>query len=233
METKTQRDYFPILLNLKDQPCLVIGGGLVAHRKVVSLLQAGARVRVISPEVVDPLEALAGSGDIDLEKRRYRSGDLKDCRLAFAATNQRAVNEACRKEAVETGALLNVVDVPDLCDFIMPAVHQQGDLLLMVCSQGKSPMLSKRIRKEFEKHYGPAYGYISRVLGDMRTQAFKDFSDIRQRKALFKHLIEEGPLDQALTANEKDAETILWKAYENKAMALEQEQNTTRQDVGK
>ena len=232
METRTQRDYFPILLNLKDQPCLVIGGGMVAYRKVGSLLQAGARVRVISPETVAQLEALADSGDIALEKRHYRSGDLKNCRLAFAATNQRAVNEACRKEAMETGVLLNVVDVPDLCDFIMPAVHQQGDLLLMVCSQGKSPMLSKRIRKEFEKRYGPAYGYVSRVLGHMRTQAFKDFSDIHQRKALFQHLIEEGPIDQALTASEKNAETILWKAYEAKAMVLKQEQNTTCQDVG-
>lgn len=231
MASMQERDYFPILVSLKQQPCCVIGGGRVAYRKVLSLLQAGATVKVISPETVAELDQLASFGQITLEKRNYQPGDLTGCRLAFAATNQEAVNEACRLEAVETGILLNVVDVPALCDFIMPAVHQQGDLLLMVCSQGKSPMLSKRIRKEFEKHYGPAYGYISRVLGELRIQAFKDFSDIHQRKALFKHLIEEGPVDQAITANEKAAETLLWKAYEEKARALGKETNTQSQDV--
>lgn len=230
MEIKAEREYFPILLSLKNQPCCVIGGGRVAYRKVTSLLQAGATVKVISPETVDELDVLACSGDITLEKRNYQLGDLTGCRLAFAATNQQQVNEACRKEAIETGILLNVVDVPELCDFIMPAVHQQGDLLFMVCSQGKSPMLSKRIRKEFEKSYGPSYGWVSHTLGEIRLQAFKDLTDIHQRKDLFKHLIEEGPLDQALKMNEEEGKAVLWKAYGIKTETL-QGRNKTCQDV--
>lgn len=215
-----KRDYFPILVSLKQQPCCVIGGGRVAYRKVSSLLQAGASVKVISPETVEELDQLANTGQIILEKRTYQPGDLAGCRLAFAATNQQEVNEACRLEALETGILLNVVDVPDLCDFIIPAVHQQGDLLLMVCSQGKSPMLSKRIRKELEMIYGPSYGWVSHILGEIRLQAFKDLDAIRQRTTLFKHLIEEGPLDEALEMKEEEAKAILWEAYDKKVEAL-------------
>lgn len=225
-----ERDYFPILVSLKNQPCCVIGGGRVAYRKVTSLLQAGARVKVISPETVAELDQLANTGQIILEKRCYETGDLAGCRLAFAATNQQEVNEACRLEATDSGILLNVVDVPDLCDFIMPAVHQQGDLLFMVCSQGKSPMLSKRIRKELEKIYGPSYGWVSHILGEMRLQAFKDFDDIRQRTTLFKHLIEEGPLDKALEMNEEEAKAVLWEAYDKKVEALHRTKKTC-QDV--
>lgn len=221
MPTTPERDYFPILVSLKNQPCCVIGGGRVAYRKVTSLLQAGAKVTVISPETVAELDQLAYTGQIVLHQRTYQPGDLTGCRLAFAATNQQEVNKACRREATETGVFLNVVDVPDLCDFIMPAVHQQGDLLFMVCSQGKSPMLSKRIRKELEKAYGPSYGWAAHILGDIRLQAFQDLPDIRQRKDLFKHLIEEGPLDEALETNEKKAKAILWGAYDKKVATLQ------------
>jgi len=230
MPTTPERGYFPILLSLNNQPCCVIGGGKVAYRKVISLLQAGARVKVISPETVAELDRLAYSGQITLDKRSYQPGDLTGCRLAFAATNQAEVNEACRLEAAEKGILLNVVDVPDLCDFIMPAVHQQGDLLFMVCSQGKSPMMSKRIRKELEKRYGPSYGWVSHILGDIRLQAFKDLPDIGQRKDLFKHLVEEGPLDEALEMNEEEAKVILWEAYDKKVEVLQGTKKTC-QDV--
>ena len=230
MPSVPERAYFPILVSIKNQLCCVIGGGRVSYRKVTSLLQAGATVKVISPETVAELDQLANTGQIILEKRNYQPGDLTGCRLAFAATNQQEVNEACRLESTESGILLNVVDVPDLCDFIMPAVHQQGDLLFMVCSQGKSPMLSKRIRKELEKSYGPSYGWVSHILGEIRLQAFEDLPDIRQRKALFTHLIEEGPLDEALELNEEEARAVLWEAFHKKVGTL-QGTKKTRQDV--
>ena len=210
--TKT-RDYFPILLDLKEQPCLVIGGGRVAHRKVEALLQAGARVTVISPEITEELKEMAAAGIILLKQRHYREGDLAGYRLAFAATSQREVNEACRQEARRSGTFLNVVDVPDLCDFIMPAVHQQGDLLLMVCSQARSPMLSKRIRRELQEKYGPEYGVVSGVMGELRLRAFEDLPEIRQRTALFQYLIEEGPVDEALHLPAEEARVFLWESY--------------------
>ncbi|MEN1761294.1 bifunctional precorrin-2 dehydrogenase/sirohydrochlorin ferrochelatase [Anoxynatronum sibiricum] len=223
MKTTPQRDYFPILLQLTGHPCLVIGGGRVAYRKIESLLQAGARVTVISPQMVPELEALAaahaaeaqpeGKASLRLIRQPYALGDLKGYRLAFAATGNREVNEACRQEAEHCGVLLNVVDVPDLCDFIMPAVHQQGDLLFMVCSQGKSPMLTKRLRKELQQRYGPAYGRVAEVMGELRQQAFQDLPDIHHRREVFRHLIEDGPLDEALTLPPEEARQHLWAAY--------------------
>lgn len=223
MKRPPQREYFPILLLLTGHPCLVIGGGQVAFRKIQSLLQAGGRVTVISPYMAPELEALAathapgtqpdGDASLRLVYRPYASGDMQGYRLAFAATGNREVNEACRREAEAAGVLLNVVDVPDLCDFIMPAVHQQGDLLFMVCSQGKSPMLTKRLRKELQQRYGPAYGLAAQVMGELRQQAFQDLPDIRRRREVFRHLIEDGPLDEALTLPSEEARQHLWAAY--------------------
>lgn len=213
METTIQRSYFPILLQLKNQSCLVLGGGRVACRKTVSMLQAGARVTVISPEVVSELMEMARDEKINWIQRPYQYGDLAGYRIAFAATNQPEVHEACRKEAESCGTLLNVVDVTDLCDFIMPAVHQQGDLLMMVCSQGTSPMLSKRLRKELQERYGPEYGTLTTVMGELRLQAFQDLQEIRQRTRMFRYLIEEGPMDEALKLPEAEARELLWQAY--------------------
>ena len=206
--------YYPILMNIREQACLVIGGGRVAFRKIKSLLQAGAHVTVISPEAVSEVIKMAENGSITFQPRSYQSGDMAGFRLVFAATDNRAVNEACRNEAEERGILLNVVDVPDLCNFIMPAVHRQGDLMLMASSQGSSPMMAKRIRREFQERYGPEYAVVTSIMGEFRLKAFTDLPDISHRKALFHYLVEEGPVDEALKLPESDARQLLKTAYE-------------------
>jgi precorrin-2 dehydrogenase/sirohydrochlorin ferrochelatase len=158
MTPKHRRSWpHPIFLDLGGQPVVVIGGGKVAERKVVMLLEAGARITVVSPEVSERIETLAGEGRIALWQRAYRTGDLQGCRLAYAATSDSAVNQAVRREASDSGIWLNAVDQPDLCDFITPAIVRRGDLTIAVSTNGRCPALARQIREDVEHQYGPEY----------------------------------------------------------------------------
>jgi uroporphyrin-III C-methyltransferase/precorrin-2 dehydrogenase/sirohydrochlorin ferrochelatase len=159
---------FPIVIDLAGRPVVVVGGGAVAERKIEILIEAGARVTVVSPEVTDRVARWARGGRIALERRRYRAGDLAGARLAYAATSDPAVNRAVREEAVREDAWLNVIDEPDLCDFISPAVLRRGDLTIAVSTSGRVPALSKQIREELELRYGPEYAETVQRLGDQR-----------------------------------------------------------------
>ena len=145
----------PIFVDLTGQPVVVFGGGTVAERKIEILIQSGARVRVVSPELTDLVARWAETGRIDVERRGYQAGDLAGARLAYAATSDARVNEAIRDEARREGIWLNVVDQPGLCDFITPALVRRGDLTIAVSTNGRVPGLSKQIRQELEQRYGP------------------------------------------------------------------------------
>src|SRR5215470_4087084 len=119
--------YYPIFMRVAGRPCVVIGGGNVAEQKVHSLLRAGARVTVISPDLAAPLAGLASAGAITHRPRDYASGDLKGFCLAYAATDDERLHEQIAREAEAAGVLLNVVDRPALCDFIVPSVMERGD----------------------------------------------------------------------------------------------------------
>jgi uroporphyrin-III C-methyltransferase/precorrin-2 dehydrogenase/sirohydrochlorin ferrochelatase len=161
----------PIFIDLTDQPVVVIGGGSVAERKIGILAESGARVTVVSPEVTDLVARWGGSGRIVVEQRAYRVGDLRGARLAYAATFDPRVNEAVREEARSEGIWLNVIDQPDLCDFITPALVRRGDLTIAVSTNGRCPALSKQIRKELELRYGPDYAATVERLGELRDRA--------------------------------------------------------------
>ncbi len=161
----------PIFVDLAGQPVVVIGGGAVAERKIEILIESGARVRVVSPEVTDLVARWAEAGRIAVERRGYRAGDLDGARLAYAATSDPRVNESIRDEARRAGIWLNVVDQPDLCDFITPALVRRGDLTIAVSTNGRVPGLSKKIRQELEQQYGPDYADTVARLGDERARA--------------------------------------------------------------
>ncbi|HEY3384667.1 MAG TPA: siroheme synthase CysG [Vicinamibacterales bacterium] len=160
----------PIFIDLSGQPVVVIGGGTIAERKVESLIGAGARVTVVSPEVTDRVDRWSAAGQLTLERRGYRNGDLHGARLAYATASDPQVNRAVQAEARELGIWFNAVDDPELCDFISPAVVRRGDLTIAISTNGRSPALARYIREEIEARFGPAYADAAARLGELRDR---------------------------------------------------------------
>ena len=163
-------DYYPVFLVLKGRPCLVIGGGKVAERKVTGLLAAGGQVTVISPGCTEGLRARQASGLIRWLKRRYQPGDLAGVFLAIAATDETQVNEAVAHEAEERGIPLNVVDATPLCSFITPSVVRRGAVTLAIATGGASPALAKRIRIALEESGALDYAEMADMVAEVRAE---------------------------------------------------------------
>lgn len=177
--------YYPAFLNLKNKKCIVAGGGRVAERKILSLLKAGADVTAISPELTQKLEKKKTRGKIRHIPRAYKKGDLKSAFLVVAATNSNAMNKRISKDAPH---LINVVDMPSLCNFIVPSVIRRGPLTIAISTSGASPATAKAIRKELEKLYGPEFARHLNYLGKMRSKAMVEIKDKKQRKRFLKKL---------------------------------------------
>jgi uroporphyrin-III C-methyltransferase/precorrin-2 dehydrogenase/sirohydrochlorin ferrochelatase len=148
---------FPIMLDLRDRPSLVVGAGPIAQRKLQQLLAEGARVTVVAPHVIEPIAKLAAAGDITLHVREFVDTDVEGHVVVMVATNQRAVNEQVTRAARAHGIWVNVADVPDLCDFHLPASMRRGDLQLTIASGGGAPFAVRRLRELFERKIGPAW----------------------------------------------------------------------------
>jgi siroheme synthase-like protein len=162
--------YYPLFLDITDKRCVVVGGGAVALRKVNMLLDHGAKVQVISPEICADLEGLADQGIIMTQGREYQTGDLEGAFVAIAATNNNHTNEQVANEAVAQGVLINVVDVPQLSNFIVPSYIRRGDLTVAISTNGKSPALSRKIRTELEKTFGEEYAQLTSVVEEVRFE---------------------------------------------------------------
>jgi precorrin-2 dehydrogenase/sirohydrochlorin ferrochelatase len=169
-------NYYPIFLDLRGRPCLVVGGGKIGSRKVEGLLAAGAIVTVISPQVTEIIERFARSGKLRHLRRRYREGDLKGYFLAFAATGVAEVNVLMACEASHEGVLLNVVDRRILCGFISPARVQRGELSIAISTGGQCPGFAKRLRQKLEILIGREYGAALAAAGTARQVMLQDLS---------------------------------------------------------
>ncbi|MGO8786537.1 MAG: bifunctional precorrin-2 dehydrogenase/sirohydrochlorin ferrochelatase [Terriglobia bacterium] len=193
--------YYPIFLDLRGRRCAVVGGGRVAERKVRALLQAGARVHVISPALTPRLALLAARKKIDLTPRAYRSGDLDGTApartdgsrgvpptLVFAATNDPETQRAVRKHAEQIGALVNTADEAKESDFIVPASFAQGDLLVAISTSGASPALARRLRRQLQVTLGREYRGYSRFLREARKQVMDTVPDEAHRAKILRQL---------------------------------------------
>jgi precorrin-2 dehydrogenase/sirohydrochlorin ferrochelatase len=182
-----ENEHFPysVSLYLVDAPCLVVGGGTVALRKTKSLLFAGARITVVSPGFIPEFESLQGIKTIT---REFRTEDLEDKFLVISATDNRALNESVAREAKRRNMLVNVVDVPDLCNFFVNSQVRRGDLSISISTGGASPALSKRIRKELEQQYGEGYRGFLRLMREYRPVIISRVTDPGQRKKVFERL---------------------------------------------
>ena len=177
--------YYPIVLNLRDKRCIVVGGGLVAERKVKAFLECGASVYVISPDLSPGLCDLADKEQIEVMPRTYRTGDLKDAVLAVAATDDPEVNSRVSGEGQRIGVLVNVVDEPEKSSFIVPSILRRGDLLIAVSTSGRSPALARKIREHLEERYSVEYAalvvLVSEVRAELKERGIEVQSDVWQK----------------------------------------------------
>lgn len=197
--------YYPVFIKVMDKAILVVGGGKIAERKVHALLGHGARVTVVSPDLTPRLQELAEQRRINWRCGRFSPADLDGIRLAICATNDEAVNRQVAEEAEARGVWLNVVDKPDLCDFIVPSAVQQGDLTVAISTSGSSPALAKKVRGELEAHFGPEYGRFLALLKKLRPCIQGAIPEESHRVNIFDELAHSPALELMGAGRMKDA----------------------------
>ncbi|MGE0025749.1 MAG: bifunctional precorrin-2 dehydrogenase/sirohydrochlorin ferrochelatase [Thermoleophilia bacterium] len=182
--------FYPMFVDLEGRRCLVVGGGPVATEKVEKLLDHGAAVRLVTPEMTPDLEAIAAAGRLrELHRRTYRPEDLEGCFLVIAATNLDAINRMVWQDAEARDMLCNVVDVPPLCNFIVPSIVRRGELALAVSTGGASPVVAKHIRRELEAAYGPEWESLVNLLRELRDDLKDRYLDMPSRRDAVERLM--------------------------------------------
>ena len=179
------KQYYMACIDLASRRCLVVGGGSVGLEKAAGLVSCGALVTVVSPELHSELRALG----VEWRARAYEPGDLESMFLVIAATSDRAVNEAVHRDAEARAMLCNVADVPDLCNFILPAVHREGPIAVAVSTGGASPALAKRLRSEIAALVGPEHAELAEELRALRPEVKERFATYEERKDYFEELV--------------------------------------------
>ncbi|MEG3070801.1 MAG: bifunctional precorrin-2 dehydrogenase/sirohydrochlorin ferrochelatase [Candidatus Syntrophopropionicum ammoniitolerans] len=156
--------HYMISLDLNNRKCLVVGGGKVAERKVRSLLECGAQVYVVSPEIIPSLLSMAAEGSLIYRRGSYKTSDLEDMFLVFGVTGKEEINKQIASDCASRNLIVNIVDDPAKCNFYVPAIVRRGALAIAISTCGKSPLLARRIREELELVYGPSMGISWRCL---------------------------------------------------------------------
>jgi precorrin-2 dehydrogenase/sirohydrochlorin ferrochelatase len=187
--------YYPVYLDVQSRRCLVVGGGRVGTRKVGTLLQCGAEVTVISREATSELAQMAEQGLIDLQLRDFRSSDLDRIFLVIGATDDQALNRKVHREADAAQRLCNIADQPDLCNFVLPSIVNQGHLSIAISTAGKSPAFAKFLRRQLQDQFGPEYGVMLDLMGAVRQRLLAQAHAPEQHKPLFEKLIQGGLLE--------------------------------------
>ncbi len=206
--------FLPIFLRVRDRPCLVVGGGEIAVRKVRLLRRAGARVTVVAPRLCAPLARLADAGDIEHRALGFTPADLEGHVLAVAATDDMTVNRQVSETARARGVPVNVVDQPRLSSFIMPSIVDRSPIVIAVSSEGTSPVLARLLRARLETLVPAAYGRLASLVERFRTKAKARFKTIAERRRFWEGVL-QGPIAEMLFAGrEQAAQTALERAIE-------------------
>jgi len=210
-------EYLPIFLQIKHRPCLVVGGGSIAARKVALLRKAQAKVAVVSPELCDELEKLSKEGVIEHTARTFEDSDLENCVLVIAATDQSAVNQHISELAQQSHLPVNVVDNPDLCSFIMPSIIDRSPVVIAVSTGGSSPVLARLIRTRLEGSIPAAYGHLAKLVESFRDKVKAAFPNVESRRGFWENILQGKVAELIFTGHEDEARTLLATAIETQA----------------
>jgi len=183
-----------VSLNVENRICLV-GGGKVAERKVHSLLDRGALVRLISPAITKGINSLAQQGKVEYIRDNYRKTHLEKAFLVIGATDEEEVNARVSADCMERGILVNVVDDPPRGNFYVPAVVQRGPLQIAVSTDGKSPMLARKIRERLETIFPAEFEEVVEFIGELREKVIKETGDPLEKERILTALLEQSILE--------------------------------------
>jgi siroheme synthase-like protein len=201
--------YYPVYIELREQPCIVIGGGKIAEGKVEGLLAGHANVTVISPDLTAHLRELVEEKKITYFARAYQPGDLTGAFMVISATDQAEINHQVWQEASANRQLVNVVDDTPRCNFIAPSILRKGDLTIAISTSGKAPALAVRLKERLQRELGPEYERFLELAGDLREPLARHIPDFETRKALWYELVDSEILDVLARGDESAARAII------------------------
>lgn len=205
-------EFLPVFIKLDGQPCLVVGGGIVAARRVSLLRKAGGMVTVVAPELCPELADLSASGVIVYHARRFAPSDLDSVRITIGATDDEAINAEVSRLAQARSIPVNVVDNPELCSFIVPSILDRSPVLVAVSTGGASPVLARQLRTRLESLIPSAYGHLAAMIDEFREPAKQRFPDVDTRRRFWEEVL-EGPIcELVFSGREADARRQLEQA---------------------
>jgi precorrin-2 dehydrogenase/sirohydrochlorin ferrochelatase len=203
--------YYPVYLDITNKRCIVVGGGDVAERKAERLLDFGARVTVVGKTLTPLLETMKKEGRIEHINADYDKAYIGDAFMVIGATDRDDINARISLDGKNKGILVNIVDDPGKCDFILPSIVQQGDLSIAISTGGKSPALAKKLREKLEKLYGPEYQALLNVMGNLREKVVVRGHSSNENKQLFDAVIDSDILQHIKDKNWEQVKKIIYE----------------------
>jgi len=201
--------YYPVYLELKNQPCIVVGGGKLAEEKVIGLLAVHAKVTLISEKTTSHLKQLVEENQVTYIPRAYQHGDLTDAFMVICATDNAEINQQVWDEASAAHKLVNVVDDIPHCNFIAPAIIRNGDLTVAISTSGRAPALAVRLKERWQKELGHEYADFLELAGHLREPLAKNIPDFATRKKIWYEIVDSGILDVLAQGDEERAIEII------------------------
>jgi precorrin-2 dehydrogenase/sirohydrochlorin ferrochelatase len=211
--------FYPAFIDLENRTVLVVGGGVVAERKVEMLLETGALVTVVCPQITEQLDAYSQSNRITVRQRGFIPSDVDGASLVISATDDPTTQTEVASIAESKNILVNTVDKPELCSFIVPAILRRGDITIAISTSGKSPSLAAELRARLDRVLTDEFARTAKVLGAVRQEVHRHFAGSDDRKRVFDSIIGSGIIE--------------WIAGYDDAAALERVRQMIREMIEK
>jgi precorrin-2 dehydrogenase/sirohydrochlorin ferrochelatase len=204
------KKYYPVSLDMTNRRCVIIGGGAVAERKAARLMECGAQVTIVSRTLTPGLKDRIKANTIEHIDADYEKKTLRGAFMVIGATDRDDVNAQVSQDALSLGTLVNIVDDPDRCNFILPSLLQQGDLSIAISTGGKSPALARKIREELQQQYGPEYESLLTIMGSLRKKVLAQGHASEANKAVFEALVHSDMLQAIREGNRGKVKKIIF-----------------------